>query len=166
MSNPASIATANALSGEKTFRTLDLPVTGDCETDAILGCLEVLKSACEPSPYIMVLNDAAKVRVLEYLLGRAKTTLAESQRFQAIGQGYASDRVAAHPIAGSPPPYVHPQDYFQPGPYTTSGGTFQGLGSNAAAQSNCAWGLDPSKQKITFKELCEEINKASQPIDP
>jgi len=125
MSNPQSVAAANALSGEKTFETAQYPITGDPQLDLISGCLAVLNGGNGPTN----LNTTGKICVLKYLLDRFTKNLewekSNERQYagpQGIGQGYAVDKAKMTPYPNCPQPYrgtnpqLHDHEYI-----TTSG---------------------------------------------
>ena len=65
-------AVANALKGEKSFESVQFPVTGDREIDAISGIRAVLNQT--------QLHPKEQVRVLEYSLVRAREYADNAQR--------------------------------------------------------------------------------------
>jgi hypothetical protein len=74
-------AAANALSSEKTFRTVNFAVTGDEETDLIAGILAVISGNCNMTTYAY--SHQIPVRVLRYLLERYETNLRNIEKAQA-----------------------------------------------------------------------------------
>ncbi len=173
MSNPTSIAAANALSGEKTFATVQYPLSGDPQIDAISGCLAVIASASsaqkevnDPNLYWPIFTTAQKISLCKFLLSRFTDEL---QQFEESQRVMREQRAAMTPFPTAPPPFIAgPVTYPGVNPYTTSAGSLQGLGSNSTMKdpANFAWGLDPNKQKLTFDQLKAEIIAASQPLDP
>lgn len=118
MSNPTSILTANALSGEKTFATVQYPLTGDPELDAISGCLAVMeqKTPIDPSTYFISLTCSQRVAILKYLLERFTNELESILEAEKANR---ETRAKISPYPTAPMPYSP-----VPGPYTTGGGTF------------------------------------------
>lgn len=58
--NPQTVATANAMSGERTFRTFNVPATGNDEADCIVAIQEILKTVSHRMAF----------RICEYLAHR------------------------------------------------------------------------------------------------
>lgn len=106
----ASTAVANALSGEKTFRTVQFAVTGNCDADAVNGICAVLAQ-----PDWSFLNSRAKQRILEYLALRFKDEADAQDRFAS----YNSPNVLGG-LGGLAAQQMKQQQYH--GYFTSSGG--------------------------------------------
>lgn len=74
-----SVAAQNALSGEKTFRTVQFAITGQPEADAIAGIFIVLGQW----PF----NFRTKQRLLEFMATRMKDDADSNDRLQQLGKG-------------------------------------------------------------------------------
>jgi hypothetical protein len=127
MPNQQSTAAANALSGEKSFRTVSFAITGDEELDLIAGILKVLEPDNDLRNRLGDLPPVElRLRVLRYLTNRfeaiqhqqerqteqAKNDWARYQQLGSIGQGLG---------AAPPGSIAYPQQ--APPWYTTSSGT-------------------------------------------
>lgn len=80
-----AVAAQNALSGEKTFRTIQFAITGNSDADAIAGICAVLAH-----PEWTTFSHRAKQRILEYLAIRFKDEADAAERFQQYAQGVTS----------------------------------------------------------------------------
>ncbi len=111
MSNPTSIAAANALSGEKTFATVQYPLTGDPALDAISGCIAVMeqKIPLDPSTYCISLTSSQRVAILKYLLDRFTNELESIMEAEKANR---ETRAKISPYPTAPFPYSP-----VPGPY-------------------------------------------------
>lgn len=124
MSNQQSVATANAVSGERTVAAVTFPITGDKELDLISGFLAVIHdSGTTPTTRA----DIVQVnRALHYLCKRSDDEL-EMLRNQIPqwypNQGLGSVSIGPSGIPPSSPPST-PPGYSCPTQWvSTSGGT-------------------------------------------
>lgn len=101
--NPTTVATANAMSGERTFRTFNVPATGNDEADCIVAMQEILKTVSHRMAF----------RLCEYLAHRYEDVAKMQESMWQKGQAGVGGGV------NLTPGYA-PQSYPS---ITTSGGT-------------------------------------------
>lgn len=131
-SSQQSTAAANALSGDKTFRTVEFAITGDEETDMIAGVIAVLVRTPSPTDEH---HFRACARILEYLRNRyqdcANTAKEMRERNEALNKQFQGTLGG---LGGQQQqqPYQQPyQQPFQPYPWaTTTAGASQPSGLN------------------------------------
>lgn len=129
----ATTAAANALSGQKTFRTVSFAITGDAETDIIAGVLAVCSNHGGTTP----INGQRLAIIMEYL---AKRFTLEHQAWNAWMQSFPQAQYqTAQKIQASPIPYGHypiPQSS-SPNSSGSAFGGISGIGGLTADEVLC-----------------------------
>lgn len=119
-----TIAAQNALSGEKTFRTVQFAITGNSDADAVAGICAVLAH-----PEWTTFSYRAKQRILEYLALRFKDEADCADRFAQYNQTSALQGLGAAQQAQQRYPSGI-NETFPPLWGTTSGGQYQQPGQS------------------------------------